>query len=36
LLGSTVVMLYPSGQLRFNALWQAGRPIRLGESMAST
>jgi phosphatidylserine decarboxylase len=36
LLGSTVVMLYPSRPLRFNALWQAGRPIRLGESMAST
>ena len=36
LLGSTVVMLFPAGPLRFNSEWQAGRPIRLGESMASS
>jgi phosphatidylserine decarboxylase len=39
LLGSTVVMLWPkmpSGKpLGFNPDWQAARPIRLGEAMAS-
>ncbi len=39
LLGSTVVMLFPkpaSGQApTFNAAWQPGRAIRLGEAMAS-
>ena len=34
LLGSTVVMLFPKGQLQFNVAWQAGRAIRLGEKMA--
>ena len=35
LLGSTVVMLFPKGPLRFNPDWAAGRSIRLGEVMAS-
>jgi len=35
LLGSTVVMLFPKGDLRFNAGWQPGGAIRLGEAMAS-
>lgn len=34
LLGSTVVMLFPSGGLRFNAEWAPARAIRLGEKMA--
>jgi phosphatidylserine decarboxylase len=34
-LGSTVVMLLPPGELRFNAEWAPGRAIRLGEAMAS-
>ena len=34
LLGSTVVMLFPEGPLRFNPDWAPGRPIRLGEVMA--
>ncbi len=34
-LGSTVVMLFPPGDLRFNAQWAPDRPIRLGEAMAS-
>ena len=34
LLGSTVVMLFPKGPLSFNASWQAGCVIRLGEAMA--
>ena len=34
LLGSTVVLLFPSGPLQFNADWAAGRSIRLGEAMA--
>ena len=34
-LGSTVVMLFPPGDLRFNADWVPGRSIRLGEAMAS-
>ena len=33
LLGSTVVMLFPKGPLRFNADWVAGRGVRLGEVM---
>ena len=33
LLGSTVVMLFPKGVMRFNADWQATRPIRMGEAM---
>jgi len=36
LLGSTVVMLFPKGPLRFNPAWVPGRPIRLGEAMADT
>ncbi|MGH8805422.1 MAG: phosphatidylserine decarboxylase, partial [Polaromonas sp.] len=35
LLGSTVVMLFPQGPLRFNPDWAPGRSIRLGEAMAS-
>jgi phosphatidylserine decarboxylase len=34
LLGSTVVMLFPKGQLQFNPNWQCGKSIRLGEVMA--
>jgi phosphatidylserine decarboxylase len=35
LLGSTVVMLFPTGGLSFNPAWQPGRSIRLGEAMAT-
>ena len=34
LLGSTVVLLFPKGPLRFNADWAPGRAVRLGEAMA--
>jgi phosphatidylserine decarboxylase len=34
LLGSTVVMLFPNGPLRFNPAWQPSRAVRLGEVMA--
>lgn len=34
LLGSTVVMLFPAGPLRFNPAWAPGRSIRMGEAMA--
>ncbi len=34
LLGSTVVILFPKGPLRFNPVWSAGGAIRLGEAMA--
>ena len=34
LLGSTVVLLFPKGSLRFNPEWAAGRGVRLGEAMA--
>ena len=34
LLGSTVVMLFPSGPLRFRPDWQPGQAVRLGEPMA--
>ena len=34
MLGSTVVLLFPKGELRFNSQWQPGRSIRLGEAMA--
>lgn len=34
LLGSTVVMLFPKGPLRFNPAWAPARAIRLGEEMA--
>jgi phosphatidylserine decarboxylase len=35
LLGSTVVLLFPSKSLVFNPDWAAGRPVRLGEPMAT-
>ncbi|MDB5891573.1 MAG: Phosphatidylserine decarboxylase [Polaromonas sp.] len=35
LLGSTVVMLFPEGPLKFNPEWAPGRAIRLGEAMAN-
>jgi phosphatidylserine decarboxylase len=35
LLGSTVVMLFPEGPLRFNPEWAPGRAVRLGEAMAN-
>jgi phosphatidylserine decarboxylase len=35
LLGSTVVMLFPKGPLRFNPAWSSGGAIRLGEAMGS-
>ncbi len=34
LLGSTVVMLFPKGPLRFNPAWAPAGPVRLGEAMA--
>ena len=34
LLGSTVVMLFPKGPLKFNSEWTAARAIQLGEEMA--
>ncbi len=34
LLGSTVVLLFPPGRATFDAGWQPGKPIRLGEAMA--
>lgn len=34
LLGSTVVMLFPKGVVRFNPGWAPGRPVRMGEAMA--
>jgi phosphatidylserine decarboxylase len=33
LLGSTVVLLFPKGLLRFNPAWAPGRAIRMGEVM---
>ena len=35
LLGSTVVMLWPNQAMQFNAKWQPGGAIRMGESMAA-
>jgi phosphatidylserine decarboxylase len=35
LLGSTVVLLFPKGDLHFNATWSPGRAIRLGETMCT-
>jgi len=35
LLGSTVVMLFPAGPLRFNAAWAPGGAIQMGQAMAS-
>ncbi|MEF7615493.1 archaetidylserine decarboxylase [Aquincola sp. MAHUQ-54] len=34
LLGSTVVMLFPRGTLRFNPAWAPGGAVRMGEAMA--
>jgi phosphatidylserine decarboxylase len=34
LLGSTVVMLFPRGALRFNPAWAPGGAVRLGQAMA--
>ena len=34
LLGSTVVLLFPQGPLRFNDAWRPAHPVRLGQSMA--
>ena len=34
LLGSTVVLLFPKGDLHFNPDWAPGRAVRLGEAMA--
>jgi phosphatidylserine decarboxylase len=34
LLGSTVVMLFPQGLVRFNPRWAPDLPVRLGEPMA--
>ena len=34
LLGSTVVMLFQRGPLKFNPAWTPGRSIRMGEAMA--
>jgi len=36
LLGSTVVLLWPHGPLRFNPDWTPARAIRLGEKMANS
>jgi phosphatidylserine decarboxylase len=33
LLGSTVVLLFERGAIRFNPAWQPGGPIRMGEAM---
>jgi len=35
LLGSTVVLLFPAGPLKFNPAWAPGGTIRMGETMAS-
>jgi phosphatidylserine decarboxylase len=35
LLGSTVVLLFPKGPLRFNSAWAPGGAIRMGEVMAN-
>jgi phosphatidylserine decarboxylase len=34
LLGSTVVLLFPQGPLRYNPVWAPARGIRMGEAMA--
>ena len=34
LLGSTVVLLFPEGELRFNPEWKEEKAVRLGEAMA--
>lgn len=33
LLGSTVVLLFPPGVMRFESSWQPGAPVRLGQAM---
>jgi phosphatidylserine decarboxylase len=33
LLGSTVVMLFPQGAIRFRSDWSPGRAVRMGEAM---
>jgi phosphatidylserine decarboxylase len=35
LLGSTVVMLFPSGVMQFNPDWTPTRPIVMGEAMGA-
>ncbi|WP_051237314.1 archaetidylserine decarboxylase [Ottowia thiooxydans] len=35
LLGSTVVMLWPHGTMKFNPEWLAERPVRMGEAMGN-
>jgi phosphatidylserine decarboxylase len=35
LLGSTVVLLFPPGPLRFNPAWAPGAPVRMGQMMAT-
>ena len=35
LLGSTVVLLFPKGPLRFNPAWAPGGTIRVGAAMAT-
>jgi phosphatidylserine decarboxylase len=35
LLGSTVVMLFPAGPLRFNPAWAPGGALQMGQAMAS-
>ncbi len=35
LLGSTVVLLFGAGRIALDATWQATRPVRMGEPMAS-
>ena len=34
MLGSTVVLLFPDRDLRFDPSWQPGGPVRLGQAMA--
>jgi phosphatidylserine decarboxylase len=35
LLGSTVVLLFPKGPLKFNPVWAPAGPVQLGQAMAS-
>lgn len=35
LLGSTVVMLFPKGSIRFDRSWSPARPVRVGEAMGT-
>lgn len=35
LLGSTIVLLTPKSDMQFNTEWQAAKPVRLGEVMAT-